>query len=123
VSGASPFAGCTSGGDPVGTNYVNSEVEPYVAVNPADPKNIIVVFQQDPWSTRGSHGLVAGVSSDAGATPPQRGGLHDRSTAAIRPAQSARVTQGRSVPGPRGERMPAVSRPPSSLLLEAKRRA
>jgi hypothetical protein len=52
VSGASPFAGCTSGGDPVGTNYVNSEVEPYVAVNPADPNNIIGVFQLDPLSLK-----------------------------------------------------------------------
>lgn len=66
VSGPSPFASCTIGGP--GTNYVNAEVEPRVAVNPTDPKNIVGVFQQDRWSNGGAHGLVAGVSHDGGAT-------------------------------------------------------
>src|SRR2546428_13987186 len=61
VSGpTSPFASCTIGGP--GTNYVNAEVEPRVAVNPTDPSNIVGVFQQDRWSNGGAHGLVAGVS-------------------------------------------------------------
>ena len=55
VSGLSPFAGCTVGGP--GTNYVNSEVEPFVAVNPANPSNIVGVFQQDRWSNGGAPGL------------------------------------------------------------------
>src|SRR6266516_556021 len=66
VSGPSPFASCTIGGP--GTNYVNAEVEPRVAVNPTDPSNIVGVVQQDRWSNGGAHGLVAGVSHDGGAT-------------------------------------------------------
>src|SRR5947208_12527189 len=66
VSGLSPFASCTVGGP--GTNYVNSEVEPFVAVNPTDPSNIVGVFQQDRWSNGGAHGLVASTSHDGGST-------------------------------------------------------
>src|ERR671934_1367861 len=66
VSGLSPFASCTVGGP--GTNFVNSEVEPFVAVNPTDPNNIVGVFQQDRWSNGGAHGLVASTSHDGGAT-------------------------------------------------------
>ena len=68
VSGPSPFAGCTIGGGPGAINYVNAEVEPWVAVNPTNPNNIIAVWQQDRWSDGGSHGLVTGVSHDGGAT-------------------------------------------------------
>lgn len=64
VSGPSPFAGCTVGGP--GTNYVNAEVEPWLAVNPANPGNLIGVWQQDRWSNGGAHGLVAGFSFNAG---------------------------------------------------------
>ena len=66
VSGPSPFAGCTVGG--AGTNYVNAEVEPYVAVNPANPTNYIGVWQQDRWSNGGAHGLMSAASFDGGAT-------------------------------------------------------
>src|SRR5438552_6533135 len=66
VSGLSPFAACTVGGP--GTNFVNSEVEPFVALNPAKPSNIVGVFQQDRWSNGGAHGLVASTSHDGGAT-------------------------------------------------------
>ncbi len=66
ASGPSPFADCTIGGP--GTLYVNSEVEPWVAVNPTNPNNIIAVYQQDRWSNGGAHGLVTSVSHDGGAT-------------------------------------------------------
>ncbi len=66
VSGPSPFASCTIGGP--GVNYVNAEVEPWVAVNPANPSNVIGVWQQDRWSNGGSHGLVAAYSFDGGHT-------------------------------------------------------
>jgi hypothetical protein len=66
VSGPSPFASCTIGGP--GTSYVNAEVEPWVAVNPANPSNVIGAWQQDRWSNGGSHGLVAGYSFDGGHT-------------------------------------------------------
>ncbi len=66
ASGPSPFASCTIGGP--GTNYVNAEVEPWVDVNPTNPKNIVGVFQQDRWSNGGAHGLVAAVTHNGGKT-------------------------------------------------------
>ncbi len=66
VSGTSPYTDCTIGVP--GTNYLNAEVEPYVAVNPANTSNIIGVWQQDRWDNGGAHGLVAGFSFDGGAT-------------------------------------------------------
>jgi BNR repeat-like domain len=68
VSGSSPFASCTIGGSSNSTNYVNAEVEPWLAVNPALPRNLIGVWQQDRWSDGGAHGLVAGFSFDGGTT-------------------------------------------------------
>jgi hypothetical protein len=72
ASSASPFAACTAGGDPDADpppiNYVNSEVEPFVAVNPTNLSNIIGTYQQDRWSDGGSHGLVASRSFDGGLT-------------------------------------------------------
>jgi Neuraminidase (sialidase) len=66
ASGPSPFAACTVGGP--GTLYTNAEVEPFVAVNPTNPANVIGVWQQDRWSNGGSHGLVTASSLDGGAT-------------------------------------------------------
>src|SRR6266542_5868730 len=66
VSGPSPFASCTIGGP--GTNYVNAEVEPWVAVSPANPNNVIAVYQQDRWSNGVAHGLVTAVSHNGGIT-------------------------------------------------------
>ncbi|MBI3898926.1 MAG: exo-alpha-sialidase [Gammaproteobacteria bacterium] len=66
VSGPSPYAACTVGGP--GVNYVNAEVEPWIATNPANEQNVIGTWQQDRWSNGGSHGLVAGFSFDGGAT-------------------------------------------------------
>jgi hypothetical protein len=71
ISDPSPFAGCTDIGglgNPPGTNYLNAEEEPWVAANPANPSNIIAVWQQDRWSNGGARGLVAGVSHDGGLT-------------------------------------------------------
>lgn len=62
----SPFAGCTIGGP--GTNYVNAEVEPWVAANPANTTNLIGAWQQDRWDNGGAHGLVAGYSFNGGKT-------------------------------------------------------
>src|SRR5262245_25914786 len=66
------LAACTLGHGPPTAgpefNYRDSEVEPYVAVNPADSTNIVGVWQQDRWSNGGAHGLVAGFSSDGGAS-------------------------------------------------------
>ena len=72
VSGTSPFAdGC--GLAPEDPNdaaasrvYLNSEVEPWVDVNPANDENIAGSWQQDRWNDGGARGLVAGVSLDDG---------------------------------------------------------
>jgi hypothetical protein len=70
VSGSSPFASCTAddAGSQSGTNYPNSEVEPWIDANPANPDNLVGIWQQDRWSNGGARGLVAGVSQDGGAT-------------------------------------------------------
>ncbi len=67
VSSTDPYATCSNDSQS-GKNFVNAEVEPYVAVNPASTSNIIGVWQQDRWSNGGAHGLVAGFSFDGGAT-------------------------------------------------------
>jgi hypothetical protein len=74
VSDNSPFGPADACGNfpgtvgPPGTLYVNSEVEPWVDVNPANPNNIVASWQQDRWSNGGSRGNVAGVSTDGGAS-------------------------------------------------------
>ena len=70
VSGTSPFLGCTADGvaSQSGTVYVNSEVEPWIDVNPTNPSNIVGICQQDRWSNGGARGLVAGVSTNGGAS-------------------------------------------------------
>jgi hypothetical protein len=61
-----PFATCPFGADSGGVNYPNAEVEPFVAVNPTNPANVIGVFQQDRWSDGGSHGLLTAYSNTSG---------------------------------------------------------
>lgn len=68
ASGANPFAACTLGTAPGAVNYPNAEVEPWVAVNPTNPQNIIGAWQQDRWSDGGARGLVAGYSTNGGTT-------------------------------------------------------
>jgi hypothetical protein len=67
VSATNPYADCTVGAG-TGRNYVDAEVEPQVAINPANPANIVGGWQQDRWSNGGAHGLVAGFSFDGGQT-------------------------------------------------------
>ena len=89
VTGASPFANCTADAGQSGTVFHNSEVEPWVDVNPTNPKNIVGGVQQDRWSNGGARGLVAGVSFNSGKTWQTvvipgitlcSGGSYDRST-------------------------------------------
>jgi hypothetical protein len=68
VSGASSFAPGCNGAPQLGTNYRNSAVEPYLAVDPTNPAHLIGVWQQDRWSNAGSNGLLTGVSQDRGST-------------------------------------------------------
>jgi hypothetical protein len=53
---------------PTQVNYLSTEVEPQVAVNPTNPQNVIGVFQQDRWSDGGAHGLLAAASFNGGAS-------------------------------------------------------
>jgi hypothetical protein len=91
VSGTSLFAGCVA--DNVagqsGTVFHDSEVEPWIDVNPQDPDNIVGIWQQDRWSNGGARGLVVGVSLDGGNNWAEviipgiskcSGGFYDRST-------------------------------------------
>jgi hypothetical protein len=68
VSGTSPFADCAA--DNVagqsGTVFPNSEVEPWIAVNPTNRSNIVGIWQADRWSNGGARGHVVGVSMDGG---------------------------------------------------------
>ncbi len=49
-------------------DYPASEVEPYVAADPADPRHLVGSAQQDRWNDGGSNGLTDVVSRDGGAT-------------------------------------------------------
>jgi len=48
--------------------YANAEIEPSLAVNPQNARNLVASWQEDRWSTGGSRGIVAGASSDGGTT-------------------------------------------------------
>lgn len=48
--------------------YLNSTVEPDVAVDPTNPAHLVGAWQQDRWSDGGAHGLVAAYSTDGGST-------------------------------------------------------
>lgn len=68
ASGASPFAPGCHGAAQSGTLYPDTEVEPWVEVNPTNPDNLIGVYQQDRFSNGGASGLGTSVSTDGGAT-------------------------------------------------------
>ncbi|MFJ9584821.1 sialidase family protein [Streptomyces acidicola] len=65
LSGMTPFTDCP----PDSTQYtLNSETEPFVAANPADPDNLAVIWQQDRHAWGSSRGIVISVSEDGGRT-------------------------------------------------------
>ena len=91
VSGTSPFLDCTADGvaEQSGTVFLNSEVEPWIDVNPTNSDNVVGIWQQDRWSNGGARGLVTGVSQDGGTNWQEviipgitlcSGGTYDRST-------------------------------------------
>lgn len=91
VSGATPFAACTADvvASQTGTNFANSEVEPWIDVNPTEADNLVGIFQQDRWSNGGARGLVARFSTNGGTTWTESvipgvtacsGGFYQRST-------------------------------------------
>jgi hypothetical protein len=72
ISGISPFGALEDCGDfpgiGNGVNFLDSEVEPWLAVNPINSQNVVAFWQQDRWSDGGARGNVAGVSFDGGST-------------------------------------------------------
>jgi hypothetical protein len=95
ASGPSPIVGCDGDQPTSGTNFPNSEVEPWMAVNPANPSNLLAAWQQDRWNNGGSEGLVTASSFNGGLTwttnantkssfctggSPANGGLYERAS-------------------------------------------
>lgn len=70
VSGLSPFEVACSGA--VGAAH-DSEVEPHVAVNPADPENVVAAWIQDRFASHGGgQSNAIAFTTDGGATWSQR---------------------------------------------------
>ena len=68
LTATSPFAAGCDGVPPTGTLFTNAEVEPFIAVNPRNPNNLVGVWQQDRWSDGAAAGLRTGFSFDGGRT-------------------------------------------------------
>jgi hypothetical protein len=68
VTGPSPFKANCNGAPQIGTVYPNSEVEPHLAVNPTDKRNLIAAWQQDRWSNGGAQGQLTAYSKNGGKT-------------------------------------------------------
>ena len=68
ASAASSFTPGCEGTPQAGTVYINAEVEPFLAVNPANTTNLAAVWQEDRWSSGGAHGIVAASSVNGGTS-------------------------------------------------------
>src|ERR1700674_1008678 len=67
ASHGDPFGSCLAiGADSFGVNYPDTELEPWVAANPANRRNMIGSYQQDRWFDGGAKGLVAAYSFNSG---------------------------------------------------------
>ncbi|MFB7420699.1 neuraminidase (sialidase) [Streptomyces sp. NPDC056121] len=65
VSHGDPYAHCTIGARSSDSIvYPATEVEPYLSVDPRDPKRVVTVFQQDRWNDGGARGLAASWTAD-----------------------------------------------------------
>jgi len=88
LSGTTPFSSNCNSAAMSGTVYLNAEVEPWLAVNPLNARNLIAVWQQDRWSNGGANALLTAVSLDAGlswtivSVPFSQcsGGIYERAT-------------------------------------------
>jgi hypothetical protein len=88
ASTPNPLADCPPDGS--GVNFLNSEVEPWLEVNPKNADNVVAYYQQDRYSNGGAKGNVAAVSFNGGESfvqvvPPQDtrctdGGQFDRAS-------------------------------------------
>jgi hypothetical protein len=68
VTGQSPFPSGCNGAPQPGLVYPGMEVEPAIAVDPADDSHLVVAWQQDRWSNGGANGIGTAASFDGGAT-------------------------------------------------------
>jgi len=68
VSGALTTSSACATLPAAGTLYPNAKVEPYVAVNPANPLHLIGTWQQNRWSGGGSQAVVSAASFNGGLT-------------------------------------------------------
>src|SRR3984893_17390385 len=66
VSQASTFSAGCDGVPATGTLYTDTAAEPYLAVNPTSPMNLISAWQQNRWSDGGAQGLNLAASFDGG---------------------------------------------------------
>ena len=68
ISGPSPFAAGCPGARADGTNITGRELEPAIAVNPANPRNIIATWKQDVGPFDGTRSDLIASSLDGGKT-------------------------------------------------------
>src|SRR4030081_258564 len=68
VSQASTFSAGCDGVPASGTLYTDTAAEPYLAVNPTSPMNLISAWQQNRWSGGGAQGVNLAASFDGGMT-------------------------------------------------------
>src|SRR4051794_23132508 len=68
ATGASPFPPGCNGAPQNGAVYRDTEVEPFLDLNPVRPQNLTGVYQQDRYETGGANGLGTSFSEDGGAT-------------------------------------------------------
>ena len=68
VTSPTPFTPGCNGAPQSGEVFPNAEVEPWVALNPTNPANLVGVWQQDRWSNGSANGVLTGVSRDGGQT-------------------------------------------------------
>ena len=66
ASAVNPLAGCLPDG--AGINFLDSEVEPWLDVNPQNDDNLIGVYQQDRYSNGGAKGNASAASMNGGVT-------------------------------------------------------
>ena len=59
-------AACQRAAGQTGTNFPGTQVEPWVAVNPANPRNEIAMWQQDRWSNGAANGLIVASTTNGG---------------------------------------------------------
>ncbi|HRI16961.1 MAG TPA: sialidase family protein [Burkholderiaceae bacterium] len=68
VSALSPVAAGCTGGSTSGSFAVNSEVEPFIAIDPTNARHLVATWQQDRWTNGGARAIVTAASFDGGAS-------------------------------------------------------